>query len=59
MFHFRRMRSLKKIAAVHSSIDNLFNADRALNSRDIFKANHTNAFTEWRQICVLARGMFG
>ena len=51
MLRFRRMRSLQKFAAVHSSIHNLFNAERALTSRDNFKANRTAARTEWRQIC--------
>ncbi len=51
MLRFRRMRSLQKFAAVHSSIHNLFNAERALTSRDNFKANRTAALTEWRQIC--------
>ena len=34
MLHFRRMRSLQKFAAVHSSIHNLFNAERTPSSRD-------------------------
>ena len=48
MRRFRRMRSLQKFVAVHSSIHNLFNAERALTSRDIFKANRTAALAEWR-----------
>jgi len=52
MLRFCRMQSLKKFVAVHSSIHNLFNAERALTSRDIFKANRTAALTEWRQLCV-------
>ena len=51
MLRFRRMRSLQKFVAVHSSIHNLFNAERALTSRDIFKINRTAALTEWRQLC--------
>jgi len=39
MLHFRRMRSFQKFVAVHSFIHNMFNAERALTSRDIFKAN--------------------
>ena len=35
MLRFRRMRSLQKFVAVHFSIHNLFNAERALTSRDI------------------------
>ena len=52
MLRFCRMQSLKKFVAVQSSIHNLFNAERALTSRDIFKANRTAALTEWRQLCV-------
>jgi putative transposase len=48
MLRFRRMRSLQKFAAVHASIHNLFNAERALYSRDNFKANRTAALLEWR-----------
>ncbi len=51
MLRFRRMRSLQKFAAVHSSVHNHFNAERALYSRDNFKANRTAALTEWRQLC--------
>lgn len=51
MLRFRRMRSLQKFAAVHSSIHNLFNAERTLSSRDNFKAGRTAALTEWRQLC--------
>ncbi|MEY3309028.1 MAG: hypothetical protein RLZZ413_3066 [Pseudomonadota bacterium] len=51
MLRFRRMRSLQKFVAVHSSIHNLFNAERTLNSRANFKANRTAALAEWRQLC--------
>ena len=51
MLQFRRMRSLQKFAAVHSSVHNLFNQERHLSSRDIFKLNRTAALGEWRQIC--------
>ena len=51
MLRFRRMRSLQKFAAIHASIHNLFNAERALYSRDNFKANRTAALLEWRGLC--------
>ena len=51
MLRFRRMRSLQKSAGVHSSIHNLFNAERTLSSRDTFKASRTAALIEWRQLC--------
>ena len=50
MLRFRRMRSLKKFAAVHSSVYNHFNQERSLSSRDIFKRNRTAALAEWRQL---------
>jgi len=52
MLRFRRMRSLQKFAAVHSSVHNLFNQERHLSSRNIFKLNRTAALEEWRQLCV-------
>ena len=51
MLRFRRMRSLQKFVAVHSSIHNLFNGDRALTSRNNFKASRSAALAEWRQLC--------
>jgi putative transposase len=50
MLRFRRMRSLQKFAAVHSSVDNHFNHERSLSSRDVFKLNRTAALAEWRQL---------
>lgn len=51
MLRFRRMRSLQKFVAVHSSIHNHFNGERTQSSRDSFKANRTAALTAWRQLC--------
>jgi len=51
MLRFRRMRSLQKFAAVHSSIYNHFNQERRLSSRGIFKLNRNAALTDWRQLC--------
>ena len=50
MLRFRRMRSLQKFVAVHSSVHNHFNHDRHLNARDRFKENRTAALAEWRQL---------
>jgi putative transposase len=50
MLRFRRMRSLQKFAAVHSSVYNHFNQERSLSSRDIFKRNRTAALAEWRHL---------
>ena len=51
MQRFRSMRSLQKFTAVHSSVCNHFNQERALYSRDRFKANRAAALAEWRQLC--------
>jgi len=51
MLRFRRMRSLQKFVAVHSSIHNHFNQERHLYSRQNFKLNRTAALIEWRQLC--------
>jgi len=50
MLRFRRMRSLQKFAAVHSSIHNHFNQERHLYSRSNFKFNRAAALAEWRQL---------
>ncbi len=50
MLRFRRMRSLQKFVAVHSSIHNLFNLERHLCLRDDFKLNRAAALSEWRQL---------
>ena len=46
MLHFRRMRSLQKFAAVHSSVFNHFNSERSLYSRSNFKLNRATALAE-------------
>ena len=51
MLRFRRMHSLQKFAAVHSSVFNHFNSDRSLSSRKFFKLNRTAALAEWRALC--------
>jgi len=51
MLRFRRMRSLQKFAAIHSTVDNHFNQERHLYSRSNFKLNRTAALAEWRQLC--------
>ncbi|MBB3063777.1 IS6 family transposase [Limibacillus halophilus] len=48
MLRFRRMRSLQQFAAVHAAVYNLFNSERGLSSRTIFKLNRAAALSEWR-----------
>jgi putative transposase len=50
MLSFRRIRSLQKFAAVHSSVRNHFNLERHLYNRDHFKLNRQAALAEWRQL---------
>ena len=51
MQRFRLMRSLQKFAAIHGSIQNHFNQERHLCSKQNFKQNRTAALAEWRQLC--------
>ena len=50
MQRFRSMGCLQKFAAVHASVHNHFNQERALYSRDNFKLNRNAALDEWRQL---------
>ncbi|MBI1236230.1 MAG: IS6 family transposase [Alphaproteobacteria bacterium] len=50
MLRFRRMRSLQKFVAVHSSVHNHFNLERHINDRNGFKENRQIALAEWRQL---------
>ena len=51
MERFRRMRSLQKFVALHSSVYNHFNNERHLNTRDQFKLQRNAALDEWQQLC--------
>jgi putative transposase len=51
MLRFRRLYSLQEFVSVHSSVHNLFNTERSLSSRPIYKLNRTAALSEWRQLC--------
>jgi len=50
MLRFRRMRSLQKFVAVHSSVHNHFNLERHINNRNWFKESRQIALAEWRQL---------
>ena len=45
------MHSLQTFAAVHSSIHNLFNTERSLSSRPVYKEARAAALAEWRGVC--------
>jgi putative transposase len=51
MLRFRRMRTLQRFAAVHASVSNHFNQERALSSRQNIKTNRAAALAEWRGLC--------
>ena len=50
MAKFRSAKSLQKFASIHSSVQNHFNQERHLYSRQDFKLNRSTALDEWRQI---------
>ena len=50
MSRFRRMKTLQKFTAVHASVHNLFNQERHLISRDIYKQRRSAALAEWRSV---------
>ena len=52
MAKFRDAKTLQKFAAVHASINNLFNHQRHLTSRADFKTSRSAALTEWRMLMV-------
>jgi len=51
MQRFRRMRSLQKFVAVHTSVFNHFNAERSFYSRANFKNIRAAALAEWCGLC--------
>ena len=51
MFRLNRTLSQQKFVAVHSSIHNLFTAERTLSSRDNLAASRTAALIKWRRLC--------
>jgi putative transposase len=59
MQRFRSMQCLQKFAAVHASVYNHFNQERAFYAGDKFKANRAAALAEWHQICSLSGPAFG
>nr|WP_234872922.1 IS6 family transposase [Tabrizicola rongguiensis] len=50
MQRFRRMRSLQMFASVHASVCNHFNQERALSTRENYKAARAAALAEWRNL---------
>ena len=50
MLRFRRMKTLQKFASVHAQVHNLFNQERHLISREIYKQRRSAALSEWRAL---------
>ncbi|SUS06055.1 transposase (fragment) [uncultured Defluviicoccus sp.] len=50
MARFRSLETLQKFAAAHASIHNLFNIERHLYRRHIFKLNRSDALAEWYKL---------
>jgi putative transposase len=51
MQRFRTTRSLQKFTSIHSSVENHFNQQRHLISRDDYKTKREAALNEWQQLC--------
>ena len=50
MNRFRRMKTLQKFSSVHASVHNLFNQERHLISRDLYRERRTAARAEWQAV---------
>ena len=50
MSRFRRMKTLQKFSAVHAQLHNLFNQERKLISRDMYRRRRSDALAEWRSV---------
>jgi putative transposase len=50
MNRFRRMKTLQKFSSVHASVHNLFNQERHLVSRQVFKDYRLAALAEWQSL---------
>ncbi len=50
MLRFRRMKTLQKFASVHASVHNLFNQERHLISKELYRERRSAALAEWRAV---------
>ena len=50
MLRFRRLKSLQKFASVHANVQNHFNQERHLISRQDYKARRSAALAEWQNL---------
>ena len=50
MQRFRSTKTLQKFSSVHAEVHNLFNQERHLISREVYKQRRLAALTEWRAL---------
>jgi putative transposase len=50
MQRFRGMKTLQKSSSVHAQVHNLFNQERHLVTRRVYKQRRTAALAEWRAL---------
>ena len=50
MLRFRSMKALQKFSAIHASVQNHFNQERHLVSREKYKQDRSAALAEWRML---------
>lgn len=50
MQRFRQMKSLQKVASVHSSLHNYFNSECHLVDRQTYKPRRSSALVEWQSL---------
>jgi putative transposase len=50
MQQFRSMKTLQKFSSIHAQVHNLFNQERHLVTRQVYKQRRSAALTEWRAL---------
>ena len=50
MAKFRDLKTLQKFASTHAAIHNLFNLERHIVSRNIYKQRRSGTLAEWRRL---------
>jgi putative transposase len=55
MQRFRSMKTLQKFSSVHAQVQNHFNQERHLITRQVYKQRRSIALAEWRPCCVERR----
>jgi putative transposase len=50
MQRFRSMKTLQKFSSVHAEVQNHFNQERHLVTRQVYKQRRAGALAEWRAL---------